>query len=129
MPEFVSGKRVCSALNNHNIGDVKRADSAHDLLKEFEIGDIIHTFLQRDVGSVEFAHSFPDLIQCSCSWEKIFLKLMEAYCEDSVCVVECFFHSISMMHIDIKVKYSWISFQQLQDTQHDIVHITESTGL
>ena len=43
-----------------------------------------------------------------------------------VSVVERFFDPITVVNVDINVKHSRVVLKELEDSDHDIVHVTES---
>ena len=128
MAKLIARQRISAALDHHHIGNIKRANPAHNLLEELEVGDIVHALFERNVGSVKFAHSLSHLVEGSCSREEVLFELMEADCEDSIGMEESLLNSIAMMHVDIQVEHPGIDLQQLQDTEHDIVNVAESAG-
>lgn len=109
--EFVLGKRVSSALDDHDIWYVKRANATHDLLEELYIGQIVHTLAKRYIRCEKLANALTDLLQGASAREEVFLKLMEANSEDSVRMEEGFLNSITMMHIDIEVEHPRVHLQ------------------
>lgn len=53
---------------------------------------------------------------------------MEADGHDSVCVVECLFDAVAVVHIDVQVQDSGVDSQQLQDAEDDVVDVAKATG-
>ena len=43
-------------------------------------------------------------------------------------MVKCFLNTISMMHVNVNIQYSWVHFQKLNNTNDYIIYITESTS-
>lgn len=61
------------------------------------------------------------------TWEEIIAILVEADRHDSVSQEECFFDTIAMMHIDIDINHARVVLEQFKRTEHNVVHIAEST--
>jgi len=53
---------------------------------------------------------------------------MKRHSHDSICVIEGLFNTISVMHINIQVKDSWINFKKLKNADNYIVDITKTAG-
>jgi hypothetical protein len=68
------------------------------------------------------------VLDIASAWEEISIS-MERYCHDSICAVEGFLDSISMMHVDVNIEYSVMVFQELQDSEDYIIDIAEATCL
>ena len=54
---------------------------------------------------------------------------MKADCHDPVGGVKGFFHSVSVMHVDVDVEDSVVVLEQLQDRYDDVVNKAEPTCL
>ena len=54
---------------------------------------------------------------------------MERHCHDSIGVIKSLFDTVAVVNIDIEVKDSGVDFEQLQNTENDIVYVTKPTGL
>lgn len=108
--EFVLGKRVGSALDDHDIWYVEGANAAHDLLEELNIGEIVHALAKRYVRCEKLTNPLTHLLQCASARKEILLKLMEANSEYAIRMEERFLNSIAMMHIDIQIKHPRIHF-------------------
>lgn len=52
---------------------------------------------------------------------------MKTDSHDSVCVVKCLLHTVTMMNVNVQIEYSWIHSQELQDTHNDIVNVAKPT--
>jgi hypothetical protein len=48
---------------------------------------------------------------------------------DPISQVKSFLNAITMMNVNVYVQHSWMVFQQLQDRHHNVIDITEATGL
>lgn len=96
-------------MDNHHVRHVERANAAHDLLEELDVGEVVHTLAERNVRGEELANALTHLLQCSSSGKEVLLELMETHGEDAVGMEEGFLDSISMMHINIKVKHSRVN--------------------
>jgi hypothetical protein len=68
------------------------------------------------------------VLDITSAWEEIAIS-MERYGHDSICAVEGFLDSISMMNVDIDIEYSVMIFQELQDGEDNIIDIAEATCL
>jgi hypothetical protein len=68
------------------------------------------------------------VLDVSRAWEEISIS-MERYGHDSVCAVEGFLDSISMMHVDVNIEYPVMVFQELQDCEDNVIDIAEATCL
>jgi hypothetical protein len=68
------------------------------------------------------------VLDVSRAWEEISIS-MERYGHDSVCAVESFLDSISMMHVDVNIEYPVMVFQELQDSEDNVIYIAEATCL
>lgn len=109
--EFVLGKRVCPALDDHDIWYVEGANAAHDLFEELNIGQIVHALAKRYVRCEKLTNALTDLLQGASARKEILLKLMEANSEYPICMEKGFLNSITMMHIYIQIKHPRVHLQ------------------
>ena len=56
------------------------------------------------------------------TWKVIF-KFVERASHNSICQIESFLHTVSMMYIYIDIQDSLVSLKQLQDSQHTVVYV------
>lgn len=96
-------KTVCSKLHNDSMRSVFGHDPLDDILKELEEGIIVHTRFKGNIKCVMFAIILAIFIHTSSTREKIFTILMERHTHDSIGQVECFFHAIAMMYVNINI--------------------------
>lgn len=68
------------------------------------------------------------ILDVSRAWEEISIS-MERYGHDSVCAVEGFLDPIPMMHVDVNIEYPVMVFQELQDSEDNVIYIAEATCL
>merc|ERR1719300_2271443 len=60
---------------------------------------------------------------------EVFAVFVEADGHNPVCCVEGLLNPITMMDVDIYVENSLVIFQQLQNGQHYVIHVAETTCL
>ena len=89
---------------------------------------VVHALAQRDVGGEELADAFAHFLQRAGAGEKVLLKLVEADSEDSVCMEEGLFDSVSVVHVDIEIEHPRVDLQQLKDAKDDVIDVAKSTG-
>jgi hypothetical protein len=73
--------------------------------------------------------SDPDLIHVSRSREELLPIFVERDSHDSISVVKGFFHPIAVMNVDINVQHTCMPLQQLQDGNHNVVHVAKPRRL
>lgn len=54
---------------------------------------------------------------------------MEGDGHNSIRRIKCLFNTVAMVNIYVDVKDAVVVLEQLQDAQHDVVHVAESAGL
>ena len=54
---------------------------------------------------------------------------MKGHSHAAIGEVESFLHAITMVHVDVEVKYTRVDIQQLYDRQHNVIHIAKTTRL
>ena len=69
---------------------------------------IAYTWFKGNIEGEMFTVVFSDLMKTSCSWEEVFSILMKRYGHASIAQVKCLLNSISMMHVDVQIQYSWV---------------------
>ena len=57
---------------------------------------------------------------------EVFAKLVEGARHDTVCGVEGFLNSIPVVAVDVDVQHARDVPKELQDGQHDVVHVAEA---
>lgn len=57
---------------------------------------------------------------------EIIFELVKRTGHNPVCQVESLLNSVSMMNININVKYSLIGFEKFENPQHTVVNIAKS---
>lgn len=67
------------------------------------------------IEGVVFAIVLADLVECACSWEEVLAVLMEGDTHAAVWEVEGLLDSVSVVHVDVEVEYSWVDLQQLEN--------------
>ena len=85
-----------------------------------------------DISRARKEISIPEFINKSVEKVRLFLQkklLVERRRHDSVGALEGLLHAITMMDVDIYVQRARVVLQQLQNGQHDIIHIAEATSL
>ena len=129
MAQSIFRQGISSTLDDHSIRSVETHARIHNFFEELKVGPIINPFLQRHVNSIISPNSFPNWVQSSSSREEIFIELMETDSHDSIGMIKCFLNSITMMNINIKVQYSWMHFEHLENADDYVVDVTKSWGL
>ena len=82
-------------------------------------------FLEWHIERVVLSFGCSCFFQVTCPWEEIAIP-MEGDCHHAVGRIECFFNSISMVHVDVDVKHTVVVFEELKDCEHDIVDVAET---
>lgn len=93
------------------------------------IGVVVDADLERHVEGIVFSDSLAHGVDVASPWEKLLAVLVERYCHDSIGNIECLFDPISMMHIHIQIKNSLMVFQELKNSQDNVIRVAETTGL
>lgn len=71
----------------------------------------------------------PNTFQIACPREEVVPILVERNRHHSVGGQERFFHSVTMMDVDVHIQHPLLVLQQLENGQHDVVNITETRRL
>ena len=125
--QFVLRERVSTALDDQHVGDIGVHHFLHDLAEELDVGHIGHTGLEGDVDSVVFAVVLADGVERAGPREEVFVEFMEADGHDPIGVVEGLLDPVPVVDVDVEVEDPRVHLQQLQDAQHYVVDVAETT--
>lgn len=101
----------------------------HHVLQELEETVVRNAGFKWYVKRVFFAVAFSLLKQSSSSREEVLAVLVERDSHASIGQVEGFLNTITVMHVDVQIQHPWIHLQQLQDSQHYVIHVAKATRL
>mmetsp|Transcript_19284 Transcript_19284/g.58237 ORF Transcript_19284/g.58237 Transcript_19284/m.58237 type:complete len:229 (-) Transcript_19284:917-1603(-) len=124
---------VCERISPTLQHDCARLEHRHDLLHDgFEEAmecDVIRTVAQRHVHAVISPMLLANVFDVTGSRKEEVAVLVEAHRHHTVGQVEGLLHAVAMMHIDVQVQHPRMHLQQLQNPQHQVVHVAEPARL
>ena len=85
----------------------------------------MNSFLEWHIERVVLSFGCSCFFQVPCPWEEVAIP-MERDCHDAVSRIERFFDTVSMVYVNVDVKYSVVVFKELEDCKYDIVDIAET---
>lgn len=68
-------------------------------------------------------------MKSSCAGEEIITILMKRDRHTSIRKIECLFHSVTVVNVDVQIQNPRVNLQQLNYRQHNIVHVAKATRL
>mmetsp|Transcript_37357 Transcript_37357/g.77510 ORF Transcript_37357/g.77510 Transcript_37357/m.77510 type:complete len:265 (+) Transcript_37357:434-1228(+) len=126
-PESITREGIGTTLKNHS----PRTENLHNLsdhrAEDGTVRFVVHSIIQREINRIIFAVIVANVRDIT-SARKILSKLVERTRHDTVCAVESFFHSITMMNVDINVEHTLVLLQEFKNSQNAIVDVAKSTG-
>jgi len=88
-------------------------------------GIVIETVFQRDVDGVTHPLSTPSVFLCP-STREILPEFMEATSHDTICRVECFLDTVSVVTVDVDVQDPWVGSQEFENSEDDVINIAKA---
>jgi hypothetical protein len=91
-------------------------------------GVVIETILQRDIDSI--SHPLPPTSVFLCSGSREVLpKFVKAASHYTICGVEGFLDTITVVTVDVNVQHSWVCSQELKDSEYNVIDVTKARRL
>mmetsp|Transcript_19563 Transcript_19563/g.49742 ORF Transcript_19563/g.49742 Transcript_19563/m.49742 type:complete len:489 (-) Transcript_19563:155-1621(-) len=125
----VVGQRVGATLHDNGPRLEHLHDLAHDGPEQRQEGVVGGAVLERHVDRVVLAVELAAVAQRAGAREEVVAVLVEGHGHDAVAHVERLLHAVAMVHVDVDVQHARVVAQQLQDGQHQVVHVAEARRL
>jgi len=114
-------------LKDNNFRSESLAHGFHDVFVDLNELVILETIQKRYVDCIAGSFLTPHILDISCPREEVTISV-EADGHHSVGCVKGFFNSIAVVDVDIDVEHSLMILEQLQDSKHNVIYITEPRG-
>eukprot|EP00300_Choanocystis_sp_HF-7_P025145 c26831_g1_i1.p2 GENE.c26831_g1_i1~~c26831_g1_i1.p2 ORF type:complete len:122 (+),score=4.43 c26831_g1_i1:97-462(+) len=109
----ITTEGICTTLKHNSTWIVCFNYLCHDWAEYLLKRGIINTFTERYVNRVIFPRALPNIFQISSAREKEISIFVKRYCHYSISEIKCFFDTISVMNVNVNIKYTSVALQQL----------------
>ena len=121
--EFRGTRAGCSPpspTHLHDLGD--------DGLEDALVARVVDAVVEGEVHGVVLARARAHVAHRARAGEEV-AELVEGDAHDAVRRVEGLLHAVAVVDVDVDVQHARVVLQQLQDAQHDVVHVAEARRL
>mmetsp|Transcript_11210 Transcript_11210/g.24142 ORF Transcript_11210/g.24142 Transcript_11210/m.24142 type:complete len:274 (+) Transcript_11210:1586-2407(+) len=124
----VAAQAVSSTAHHNGLRLEHLHHLGHDGLIQHLVAVVVHTVLERHIDGVALALAGANVVHCTCTREELAV-LVEAHRHDPVRQVEGLLHTIAVVDVNVHVQHPRIHLEQLQDAEHNVVHVAEAGRL
>mmetsp|Transcript_34168 Transcript_34168/g.89845 ORF Transcript_34168/g.89845 Transcript_34168/m.89845 type:complete len:341 (+) Transcript_34168:415-1437(+) len=124
----VARQRVRATLQYDRARLVPLHDLADNRLEDRLVGGIVHAVLQRVVDGVVLARRSTHVLDVARAWE-VLAKLVERDREHAVRRIEGLLDAVAVVDVDVDVQHAHVDLEELEDGEHDVVHVAEAARL
>jgi hypothetical protein len=117
--ETVAGQTVTTALEDDRLRTIPLHDALDHGFENALVRGIVDTIAEGEVDGIVFARADTDVAKFTGAGE-VLAVLVEGHCHDAIRGVESFFHTVTMVNIDINVENALLESEQLEDTKNNI---------
>ena len=126
--EPVAGQGVCAALQHNRPRPVPLHDVRNDRLEDGVVAGVVDAVAQGHVDRVVLAGAAANVADVPGAGEELAV-LVEGDGHDAVGGVEGLLHAVPVVHVNVNVQHAPVVLEQLQDAQHNVVHVAEAGRL
>mmetsp|Transcript_21840 Transcript_21840/g.55418 ORF Transcript_21840/g.55418 Transcript_21840/m.55418 type:complete len:490 (-) Transcript_21840:14-1483(-) len=126
--EPVARQRVGAALQHHGVGLIGVDDALDDRLKDVLVRHVVDAVTQREVDRVVLSLPRAHVLHVARAGE-VLAELVERDGHHAVGGVEGLLDTVAVVDVDVDVQHALVVLEQLQDRQHDVVHVAEARRL
>mmetsp|Transcript_21460 Transcript_21460/g.55233 ORF Transcript_21460/g.55233 Transcript_21460/m.55233 type:complete len:327 (-) Transcript_21460:288-1268(-) len=127
-PQPIARERVGTALQHHRVW----LESVHDLLdhglEDVLVRHVVDPVAQREVDRVVLPRARAHILHVARAGE-VLAKLVERARHHAVGGVEGLLHAVAVVDVDVDVQHARVVLEQLEDREHDVVHVAEAGRL
>ena len=127
--EPIARERVGAALQHERSRLIDLHHLLHDGHKDSLIALVVNAVLERNVERVVLACLHTDVLDIAGPGEEVVPVLMERDSHHAVRRVEGLLDAVAVVDVDVEIQDTWVVLKQLEDAQHNVVHVAKSRRL